>query len=105
MGRNRNPPPVEKCTFCGKSRHLVESLIAGPPHIYICNECVELCNTILQEEDRRDSTATGAVSPVTSDRLPPPREIKERLDEYVISQERAKKVISVAVHNHYKRLA
>jgi ATP-dependent Clp protease ATP-binding subunit ClpX len=95
---------IEKCTFCGKSRHLVESLIAGPPHIYICNECVELCNTILKEEDRRDSP-TGTVSPVTSEHLPPPREIKERLDEYVISQERAKKVISVAVHNHYKRLA
>ncbi len=95
---------IEKCTFCGKSRQLVESLIAGPPHIYICNECVELCNTILQEEDRRDS-GQGAVSPVSSDRLPTPREIKERLDEYVISQERAKKVISVAVHNHYKRLA
>ena len=50
---------IEKCTFCGKSRHLVESLIAGPPHIYICNECVELCNTILQEEDRRDSTVVS----------------------------------------------
>ena len=50
MSRNRQPPPVEKCTFCGKSRHMVESLIAGPPHIYICNECVELCNSILIEE-------------------------------------------------------
>ena len=94
---------IEKCTFCGKSRQLVESLIAGPPHIYICNECIELCNTILKEDDRRDSGG-GSVSPVTSDRLPTPREIKELLDEYVISQERAKKVISVAVHNHYKRL-
>jgi len=95
---------IEKCTFCGKSRHLVESLIAGPPHIYICNECVELCNTIMKEEDRRDSTG-GPVSALGSESPPTPREIKEKLDEYVISQERAKKVIAVAVHNHYKRLA
>ena len=53
MARKRTPPPVEKCTFCGKSRHHVESLIAGPPGINICNECVELCNTILLEELRR----------------------------------------------------
>ncbi len=94
---------VEKCTFCGKSRHLVESLIAGPPHIYICNECVELCNSILEEEARRAPAREGR-APLERETVPTPREIKERLDEYVISQERAKKVISVAVHNHYKRL-
>jgi ATP-dependent Clp protease ATP-binding subunit ClpX len=101
MPRNAS---IEKCTFCGKSRHLVDSLIAGPPHIYICNECIELCNTILREEDRREEQPLPDVA-AAADRLPTPREIKERLDEYVISQERAKKVISVAVHNHYKRLA
>ena len=94
---------VEKCTFCGKSRHLVESLIAGPPHIYICNECVELCNSILMEEDRRDGTPTEAPA-ISRETLPAPREILGRLDEYVVSQDRAKKVISVAVYNHYKRL-
>jgi ATP-dependent Clp protease ATP-binding subunit ClpX len=101
MPRNAS---IEKCTFCGKSRHLVDSLIAGPPHIYICNECIELCNTILREEDRREEQPLPDVA-AAADRLPTPREIKERLDEYVISQERAKKVISVAVHNHYKRLS
>ena len=99
----KKKPTTEKCTFCGKSRHLVESLIAGPPHIYICNECVELCNSILSEEDRRGSRRS-TVDPTSHKHLATPREIKERLDEYVISQDRAKKVISVAVHNHYKRL-
>ncbi|MHC4860547.1 MAG: ATP-dependent Clp protease ATP-binding subunit ClpX [Planctomycetota bacterium] len=95
---------VEKCTFCGKSRHLVESLIAGPPHIYICNECVELCNSILIEEDRRSGRPTTAKPGISRESVPSPREILGRLDEYVISQDRAKKVISVAVYNHYKRL-
>ncbi len=112
MSRNRTtPPPVEKCTFCGKSRHMVESLIAGPPHIYICNECVELCNSILIEELHKaeppESTAgeLGAPrGPLRLETLPTPREIHALLDEYVISQDRTKKVLSVAVHNHYKRL-
>jgi ATP-dependent Clp protease ATP-binding subunit ClpX len=94
---------VEKCTFCGKSRHLVESLIAGPPHIYICNECVDLCNTILLEEGKKSTPRVSGES-LSRDTLPTPRQIKAQLDEYVISQERAKKVISVAVYNHYKRL-
>jgi len=95
---------VEKCTFCGKSRKMVESLIAGPPHIYICNECVELCNSILAEESRRDreSLDTDLLGP--KEDLLTPRQINGLLDDYVISQERAKKVISVAVHNHFKRL-
>jgi ATP-dependent Clp protease ATP-binding subunit ClpX len=104
---------VEKCTFCGKSRHMVESLIAGPPHIYICNECVELCNSILIEEmhkgePRPAATAgelgAGGRGPLKLDTLPSPREIHAWLDEYVVSQDRTKKVLSVAVHNHYKRL-
>ena len=88
MSRKRQPPPVEKCTFCGKSRHMVESLIAGPPHIYICNECVELCNSILIEElHKADPQASdagelgrGADQPLSLDTLPTPREIHRLLD-------------------------
>ncbi len=85
------------CSFCGKSQHEVRKLIAGPS-VFICDECVELCNDIIREEVQEEQTATGR------NKLPPPREIKSILDEYVIGQERAKKVLSVAVYNHYKRL-
>jgi len=85
------------CSFCGKSQHEVRKLIAGPS-VFICDECVDLCNDIIREEVQE----SGADSP--SDHLPVPREIKEILDEYVIGQKRAKKVLSVAVYNHYKRL-
>ncbi len=109
MARNRQPPPVEKCTFCNKGRNLVESLIAGPPGIYICNECVELCNSILIEEIHKSEPTKGDgdrgdETPLRLETLPTPREIHALLDEYVISQDRTKKVLSVAVHNHYKRL-
>ncbi len=107
MAKDRRSRDIERCTFCEKSRDLVESLIAGPPGIYICNECVELCNTILHEEVRRrpQRSGTGTPSPaLTKEELPTPVEIKQRLDEYVISQDYAKKVLSVAVYNHYKRL-
>ena len=85
------------CSFCGKSQHEVRKLIAGPS-VFICDECVDLCNDIIREEIHEDN------SEETSDKLPVPREIKEVLDEYVIGQARAKKVLSVAVYNHYKRL-
>ena len=85
------------CSFCGKSQHEVRKLIAGPS-VFICDECVDLCNDIIREEVQEDSTDSG------SDKLPRPHEIKETLDEYVIGQERAKKVLAVAVYNHYKRL-
>jgi ATP-dependent Clp protease ATP-binding subunit ClpX len=84
------------CSFCGKSQHEVRKLIAGPS-VFICDECVELCNDIIREE-LEDSSETGR------DKLPKPQEINEILDEYVIGQARAKKVLSVAVYNHYKRL-
>lgn len=88
------------CSFCGKSQHEVTKLIAGPS-VYICNECVDLCNDIMvqdtqsQEEQARKEEI---------DALPKPREIKQTLDDYVIGQEKAKKVLAVAVYNHYKRL-
>ena len=84
------------CSFCGKSQHEVRKLIAGPS-VFICDECVELCNDIIREE-LEDTGEAG------QDKLPKPQEIKEILDEYVIGQATAKKVLSVAVYNHYKRL-
>ena len=84
------------CSFCGKSQHEVRKLIAGPS-VFICDECVELCNDIIREEMTEASAQAAS-------QLPKPQEIKTTLDEYVIGQERAKKVLSVAVYNHYKRL-
>lgn len=86
------------CNFCGKSQKEVKKLIAGPG-VYICDECIELCNDIIFE----DSTKSN--SNVSLDNVPKPHEIKEHLDQYVIGQGRAKKIISVAVHNHYKRIS
>jgi len=86
------------CSFCGKSQHEVRKLIAGPS-VFICDECIELCNDIIREE----STTDKGGKPVKSD-LPTPKEICEILDEYVIGQKQAKKILSVAVYNHYKRL-
>ncbi|HUL10780.1 MAG TPA: ATP-dependent Clp protease ATP-binding subunit ClpX [Methylococcaceae bacterium] len=84
------------CSFCGKSQHEVRKLIAGPA-VFVCDECVELCNDIIREE-LQDNAAAG------SDKLPKPKEIKAVLDEYVIGQEKAKRILAVAVYNHYKRL-
>ena len=86
------------CSFCGKSQKEVRKLIAGPT-VYICNECIELCNEIIAEEEAKEDSLRKTYSP-----LPTPPHIKEFLDEYVIGQERAKKVLSVAVYNHYKRV-
>ena len=85
------------CSFCGKSQHEVRKLIAGPS-VFVCDECVELCNDIIREEVQEQ--ASGGVG----SKLPTPHEINAILDEYVIGQEQAKKVLSVAVYNHYKRL-
>ena len=84
------------CSFCGKSQHEVRKLIAGPS-VFVCDECVELCNDIIREEVQEKTVSGG-------EKLPKPQEINEVLNEYVIGQIRAKKVLSVAVYNHYKRL-
>ena len=86
------------CSFCGKSQHEVRKLIAGPS-VFICDECIELCNDIIREEGTGGETARADRS-----KLPTPHEIRQILDQYVIGQEPAKKILSVAVYNHYKRL-
>jgi len=107
-----------KCSFCGKSQEQVRKLIAGPG-VYICDECVELCNEILDEELIEGNNANGQESsrpkppankPRNKDRvslaqIPKPKELKSHLDDYVIGQDEAKKILSVAVYNHYKRLS
>ena len=98
-----------KCSFCGKTQDQVKKLIAGP-EVYICDECVELCNEILDEEflDTKDKESKDSIEGETKEELkdiPKPHEIKAYLDQYIIGQDDAKKVLSVAVYNHYKRLA
>ncbi|ACY17475.1 ATP-dependent Clp protease ATP-binding subunit ClpX [Haliangium ochraceum] len=85
------------CSFCGKSQKEVKKLIAGPT-VYICDECIGLCNDIIAEEIEKEDQAYGTAT------IPKPQHIKKILDEYVIGQERAKKILAVAVHNHYKRI-
>jgi ATP-dependent Clp protease ATP-binding subunit ClpX len=94
-GRNRNA----YCSFCRKSYRDVGPLVEGPGDVYICGECIELCQSIIDQEKRRRG---GSKTLLTH--IPSPRSLKEKLDQYVIGQNRAKKVLSVAVHNHYKRL-
>lgn len=98
MSRRDNKSDTLTCSFCGKSQEDVRKLIAGPT-VYICDECIELCNDIIAEESKLEDTGSQ-----DSRTLPKPREIKEILDEYVIGQEQAKKVLAVAVYNHYKRI-
>jgi ATP-dependent Clp protease ATP-binding subunit ClpX len=96
MARTREVNGNLKCSFCGKSQNDVRKLIAGPT-VYICDECIELCNDIIAEEWEEEKSRE-----IRS--LPKPAEIKSALDQYVIGQERAKKILAVAVHNHYKRI-
>ena len=96
-----------KCSFCGKTQDQVKKLIAGP-EVYICDECVELCNEILDEEffeaKDKEASAEGDAAEKSEKPIPKPHEIKEYLDQYIVGQDDAKKVLSVAVYNHYKRL-
>ena len=96
MARIGDGGDLLKCSFCGKSQKQVKKLIAGPG-VYICDECIDLCNEIIEEELNESSD-------VGLDELPKPREICEFLDQYVIGQDTAKKALSVAVYNHYKRV-
>ena len=83
------------CAFCGKPKELAKKLVAGPNGLYICDECLEICNVILEEEEQVEREEIA---------LKKPREIKEELDKYIVGQDKAKKVLSVAVYNHYKRI-
>src|SRR5918999_1800221 len=86
-----------QCSFCAKSQDQVKKLIAGPGAVYICDECVDLCREIIEEEG-------GPAKPKTGQKVPPPKTLYEQLSEYVIGQDQAKKILSVAVYNHYKRV-
>ncbi|MHC4156587.1 MAG: ClpX C4-type zinc finger protein, partial [Planctomycetota bacterium] len=87
------------CSFCGRASTQTDTFIEGPSRVFICPECVDLCHDIVQQGRKRVSRPT-----ISLKEMPKPKEIKEYLDQYVISQEHAKKYLSVAVHNHYKRL-
>src|ERR1051325_112530 len=96
MEKNRDHGSLS-CSFCGKSQKEVKKLIAGPT-VYICDECIGLCNDIIAEEVEKDAQYAGSTP------IPKPADIKAALDEYVVGQHRGKKILAVAVHNHYKRI-
>src|SRR3990170_819888 len=89
-----------RCSFCGKGQEEVRRLIAGPGAVYICDECAQLCREIIEEEEAPAQRPEPSFT-----RIPTPRKLYEQLNQYVIGQERAKKILSVAVYNHYKRVA
>ncbi len=97
--KGSNSEKLLYCSFCGKSQHEVKKLIAGPS-VFICDECIDLCNEIIRDE----AAGAGIDAALSRSDLPSPQEIRDILDQYVIGQERAKKILAVAVYNHYKRL-
>ena len=98
---NRNITKSVKCSFCGKPQEMVKRIVAGP-NAYICDECIAICNNIIEDENYDEETG---YEDLKSEDIPTPAEIKQILDEYVIGQDDAKKTLSVAVYNHYKRIA
>ena len=100
MSKMRQQDRNKSCSFCGKKAYQVRGMVQGPDSLYICNECVEQCHAVLHAD-----VLQRGVRRFQPDKLPSPVQIKERLDEYVIGQEHAKKTLAVAVHNHYKRIA
>ncbi|NQT89246.1 AAA family ATPase, partial [bacterium] len=99
MAKTPKNGPVHVCSLCEKTSDLVDVMVPGPHGIFICEDCIEICHALLRYERQRASgVEKGAPN------LLPPREIKAKLDQYVVGQEHAKKILSVAVHNHYKRL-
>ena len=99
MANSKNTRMTYRCSFCGKSQDQVQRLIAGPGGVYICDECIELCREIIEEEQ-----ATVSKPRLQTGKIPAPKKIYEQLSQYVIGQERAKKTLAVAVYNHYKRI-
>ncbi len=99
MANSKNIRTTYRCSFCGKSQDQVQRLIAGPGGVYICDECIDLCREIIEEEQ-----ATITKPRLQTGKIPPPKKIYEQLSQYVIGQERAKKALAVAVYNHYKRI-
>ncbi len=99
MANSKNIRTTYRCSFCGKSQDQVQRLIAGPGGVYICDECIDLCREIIEEEQ-----AIVTKPRLQTGKIPPPKKIYEQLSQYVIGQERAKKTLAVAVYNHYKRI-
>ncbi|HLG65498.1 MAG TPA: ATP-dependent Clp protease ATP-binding subunit ClpX [Ktedonosporobacter sp.] len=99
MANSKNMRTTYRCSFCGKSQDQVQRLIAGPAGVYICDECIDLCREIIEEEQ-----ATVAKPRLQTGKIPAPKKIYEQLSNYVIGQDRAKKTLAVAVYNHYKRI-
>lgn len=105
MSRTRNSGrDPYACSFCGRGQDEVQRLIAGPGNVFICDECVALCSAIIAEESDQKAPNARRSTPPGPTRLPTPRKLRERLDQYVIGQDRAKIALAVAVYNHYKRV-
>ena len=104
MARTKDGNPAPRCSFCAKRKDEVPGMIQGNPGAFICSECVQVCSTVFAEELKQSRKAPSPLPGLSLETLPSPPDIRKGLDEYVIGQDRTKKVLSVAVHNHYKRI-